>query len=99
MTPTEVYQIVSDFGNARVGPHGVEWGPLRIERGSGIAGKGSEWWIVAPGNPDWVPLGPIRSRRGFRRVLRQIVIDMLKLGDALASVDKCWRQYAKETAP
>ena len=84
MTRAEARAVLEEAGG-RVsdGPAGLEWGPLRLRSGGGIAGHLGEWWITAPGEPDFAAIGPMRRQRELRAALRGLVLDCVRLGDIL----------------
>lgn len=87
MNATDVFEIVDQLGGAKSTPLGIEWGPLRVQCGSGIAGHSNEWWIVFPSTEygTWTPLGPFKTKAALRNALRKMVIDIVQHGLALAA--------------
>jgi hypothetical protein len=77
---SDVVEVCESVGVApQSGPLGVQVGTTgwRIERGSGIAGHGHEWWLCViadayhPKAPDAKadPIGPFRTRQDLKRAL------------------------------
>lgn len=70
LTMTEVYEVASEFGKPESGPLGVRLGALRIECGSGIAGRGEIWAITFPGHPQLRAVTGIETEAVLRGTLR-----------------------------
>lgn len=101
MTLTEAYEAISsDLGGVTSGPYGIEWGPFRISRGSGIAGGAYGFWITVPGNSHFRPAGPFKTKHTLRRGLRNLIVQYLKLatviGDAYEKSESILRELNKE---
>jgi len=85
MTMTDVYNVLNEAfpGAVESGPLGVTMGPLRIERGSGIAGRGDTWAITFPGTPEVSPICGLRTRAELRAALRELILRIVQLGEAI----------------
>src|SRR5271170_3180407 len=74
MTRDEVRTLMENcLGKCTSGPHGISYGPMRVEAGGGVAGHAQEWWIRFPGLEDSslaAPVGPLRTKRELRAALR-----------------------------
>lgn len=92
MTMTDVYEVVCLLGasEAKSGPYGVSWGPLRVERGSGIAGCGDIWAITFPGTPEIEAITGLRTKAQLRKALRDHVLRYLRFGIAVAKAHEAF---------
>lgn len=83
MTATDVYKVASEhFDVVSSGPYGISCGTssrtlLRIECGSGIAGRGDTWAITFPGHPEMKPICGLRTKAQLTRELRKVILDRL----------------------
>ena len=83
MTPEQVVAFAQNLGGAVTsGPNGIEWGPIRFERGGGIAGHAQEWWITSPGIPEF-RCGPFRTVYDLQRWLRNFIRNSISAADFL----------------
>jgi hypothetical protein len=78
-----VTAVMNEFGGAeKIDAYGWAYGPLRVERGGGIAGHLEEFWITFPGS-EIEKSGPYRTRTELRTALRDIFVGVIKLGVGL----------------
>lgn len=88
MTPTEVYEALDQAfpGDIESGPLGVALKHagsvvLRLERGSGIAGRGDVWSITFPGSPDAAPIVGLRTKATLFHALRGLTLRVFHDGE------------------
>lgn len=85
MTSEQAFAVVDQLGGAKSTAYGIEWGPLRVERGGGIAGNGDQWWIRFPGR-DHPPIGPFTRPSQLRTALREFTLACIQFGIGLAAL-------------
>ena len=82
MTRNQVRAVMeSTLGKCESTPHGIAFGPIRLEPGGGIAGHGTEWWLRFPGHEESslaAPTGPIRTEKQLRSTLRKTLTKIVR---------------------
>lgn len=93
MTATKVYEVLNSAfpGCVHAGPNGVALvhknkTVLRLERGSGIAGRGDVWAITFPGHPGVEPITNIDSEAGLKNALRELILSLASLALGVRSL-------------
>lgn len=82
MAPSDVTAIFDELGGAKIDAYGWTYGPMRVERGGGIAGHLNEFWLRFPGT-EIEPMGPYKTKRQLRAAIRNVIIAAIKVGCAL----------------
>jgi hypothetical protein len=77
----EVTAIFDELGGCEINAYGWTWGPIRIERGGGIAGHCGDYWIKFPG-AELNSIGPFRSKRHLRQAIRNLLVASIKTATA-----------------
>lgn len=86
MTPQHVTAVMDDLGGASIDANGWTWGPLRVERGGGIAGHTNHFWIVFPDNSEIEPIGPLHTPAELRAALRRILLWAARAGEGFLAL-------------
>jgi hypothetical protein len=92
VTGKDVTAVLEDFGACElINADGWTYGPIRVERGGGIAGNLHEFWIAFPGK-DVDSLGPYKSKRELKNALREVIVAGIKASLALHDLAAIYEQ-------